>query len=44
VELAELQARLRQGEDLHAEFKEWPVAPDDLAAALVAFANADGGN
>lgn len=31
------------GENLHVEFKQWPVQPDDLAAAIVAFANTDGG-
>ncbi|MBI4861132.1 MAG: putative DNA binding domain-containing protein [Candidatus Riflebacteria bacterium] len=30
-------------EDRHTEFKRWPVHADDLAAALVAFANTDGG-
>ncbi len=39
----ELQQRISQWEDLHTEFKEWPVHPDKLAAALVAFANTDGG-
>jgi len=34
---------LAQGENLHVEFKQWPVQPDDLAAAIVAFANTDGG-
>ena len=34
---------LTQGENLHVEFKQWPVHTDDLAAALVAFANTDGG-
>lgn len=28
---------------MHTEFKEWPVHADQLAAALVAFANTDGG-
>lgn len=39
----ELQQRIGRWEDLHTEFKEWPVRPTDLAAALVAFANTDGG-
>lgn len=34
---------LTRGENLHTEFKQWPLQPDDLAAALVAFANTDGG-
>jgi ATP-dependent DNA helicase RecG len=43
MNLSELQARIARWEDLHTEFKEWPVHPDDLAASLVAFANTDGG-
>lgn len=39
----DLSAQLARGEGLHAEFKTWPIPPDDLAAAIVAFANADGG-
>ena len=39
----ELKARLETGEDLHTEFKQWPIQPDDLAPSLVAFANTDGG-
>jgi ATP-dependent DNA helicase RecG len=39
----ELQRRIADWENLHTEFKRWPVPPDDLAAALVAFANTDGG-
>ncbi len=39
----ELPRRIALWEDLHTEFKEWPVHPDKLAAALVAFANTDGG-
>jgi ATP-dependent DNA helicase RecG len=34
---------IAQGENLHVEFKQWPVQPDDLAATIVAFANTDGG-
>jgi ATP-dependent DNA helicase RecG len=41
--LTELLGRLEKGENLHAEFKEWPTHPDDLAASIVAFANTDGG-
>jgi len=43
MNLLELQERISRWEDLHTEFKEWPVQPDDLAASLVAFANTDGG-
>jgi ATP-dependent DNA helicase RecG len=39
----ELAERIRKGENLHTEFKQGPVHPDDLAAELVAFANTDGG-
>lgn len=39
----ELQQRIAEGENIHTEFKEGPIHPDDLAAALVAFANTDGG-
>ncbi|HEX7180482.1 MAG TPA: RNA-binding domain-containing protein [Thermoanaerobaculia bacterium] len=39
----ELRERIEHWEDLHTEFKQWPVHPDDLAASLVAFANTDGG-
>ena len=38
-----LSKLLAQGENLHTEFKQWPVPPDDLAAAMTAFANTDGG-
>jgi len=41
--LPELKARLETGENLHTEFKQWPLQSDDLAPSLVAFANADGG-
>ncbi len=39
----ELAERIATWEDLNTEFKQWPVHRDKLAAALVAFANADGG-
>ena len=39
----DLSACLAGGENLHTEFKVWPIPPDDLAAAIVAFANTDGG-
>ncbi|MGD9100588.1 MAG: putative DNA binding domain-containing protein [Anaerolineae bacterium] len=38
-----LQQRIARWEDLHTEFKEWPVHNDVLTASLVAFANTDGG-
>lgn len=43
MDLGELGQRIAGGENLHTEFKEWPVQADDLAATLVAFANTDGG-
>lgn len=43
MNLQELQERIARWENLHTEFKEWPVHPDELAASLVAFANTDGG-
>lgn len=43
MNLSELYERIARWEDLHTEFKEWPVHPDDMAATLVAFANTDGG-
>ncbi len=38
-----LKRRIERWEDLHTEFKAWPIHPDDIAATLVAFANTDGG-
>lgn len=38
-----LRQRLRGGENLNTEFKAAAIHPDDLAAALVAFANTSGG-
>ncbi len=43
MDLIELKERIAQWENLHTEFKEWPIHSDDLAADLVAFANSDGG-
>ena len=40
----DLAARIAKGENLHTEFKGQLPHPDDLAAALVAFANTDGGD
>ncbi len=39
----ELLKKVAEGEDLHTEFKQGRIQPDDLAAELVAFANTDGG-
>jgi len=43
MNLIELMTRLEKGENLHSEFKEWPIHSDDLASSIVAFANTDGG-
>lgn len=43
MNLTELTERMNHWEDLHTEFKEISVHPDDIAASLVAFANTDGG-
>ena len=43
MDLTELRSRIDHWENLHTEFKVWPVHPDNLAAGLVAFANTDGG-
>lgn len=43
MDLIELRERLAVGENLHTEFKQAMIQPDDLAASLVAFANTDGG-
>jgi len=43
MDLFELRKRIDVWENLHTEFKEWPIHNDDLAAAIVAFANTDGG-
>lgn len=43
MNLLELKNRLKEGENLHTEFKQWPVHSDDLAAAITAFTNTDGG-
>ncbi len=43
MEWLEVQERIFRGENLHTEFKQGPVHPDDLAAEIVAFANTDGG-
>ena len=43
MNLTELYERIHSGENLRTELKEWPLHPGDLAAEMVAFANADGG-
>lgn len=43
MDLPEFVRRLQKGEDLHTEFKGWPIPTDDLAPSIVAFANTDGG-
>jgi len=43
MDLTELRERIARWENLHTEFKQRLVHPDDLAASLVAFANTDGG-
>jgi ATP-dependent DNA helicase RecG len=43
MDMWELQRRIARWEDIHTEFKEQDVHTDDIAAALVAFANTDGG-
>ncbi|MEA3342039.1 MAG: ATP-binding protein, partial [Chloroflexota bacterium] len=40
---AQIKRLIRQGEDSYTEFKEVAAHPDNLAAAIVAFANTDGG-
>ena len=42
MNLTELKERITHWEDLHTEFKEKLVHPDDIAASLVAFANTEG--
>ncbi len=34
MDLETLQQRIATGEDLHTEFKEWPIHADSLAAVL----------
>jgi ATP-dependent DNA helicase RecG len=43
MNLAELHQRIEQWENLHTEFKEWPIHITSCAESLVAFANTDGG-
>lgn len=43
MDLSELKARVGRGENLHTEFKERIDASDELAKAIVCFANTDGG-
>jgi len=43
MDLYELQDRIAKWEDIHTEFKEWPINNVSCAQSLVAFANTDGG-
>lgn len=43
MDLYELQNRTAKWEDIHTEFKEWPINNVSCAQSLVAFANTDGG-
>ncbi len=43
MDLLELQQRIAKWEDLHTEFKNERVSSNDLADAIVSFANTDGG-
>jgi len=43
MDLSALQERIRTWENLHTEFKEWPINAASCAESLVAFANTDGG-
>jgi ATP-dependent DNA helicase RecG len=43
MDVTGLQESIAQGENLRREFKRWPVRSQDMAAALVAFANSSGG-
>ena len=43
MDLSTLHARIQTWENLHTEFKEWPINSVSCAEALVAFANTDGG-
>ena len=43
MNLIDLTTRLMKGENLHTEFKEFPIHPDDLTSSIIAFANTDGG-
>lgn len=43
MNFSELLERVATWENLHTEFKRWPLPADDLAPSLVAFANTDGG-
>jgi len=43
MDATKLQESIKQGENLQQEFNRWPIRPQELAAALVAFANSSGG-
>jgi len=40
MNISELKERIARWEDLHTEFKQWRVHPDDLASSIVAFVDA----
>lgn len=43
MDIYELRRRIDRWENIHTEFKEWPVNNMSFAQSLVAFANTDGG-
>lgn len=43
MDLLELRERMATWEDIHTEFKQWPVASDEVAGTIVSLANTDGG-
>ena len=43
MNLDDLKRRIEKWEDVHTEFKEWPINNVSCAQSLVAFANTDGG-
>ena len=43
MNLDDLKKRIEKWEDVHTEFKEWPINNVSCAESLVAFANTDGG-
>jgi len=44
MDLNELRTRIQKWEDRCTEFKLQAIHPDDLSAAIVSFANAEGGS
>ena len=43
MNLTDLRSRIQQWEDRHTEFKLQAIHPDDMSAAIVSFANLEGG-